>query len=1236
MYFKRLEIVGFKSFMNKTKLKFEPGVTAVVGPNGCGKSNIVDAIKWVLGEQSVKSMRSSAMMDVIFNGTEKHAPVNMAEVSLTLSNEDRSLPVDYDEVTITRRLFRSGESEYLLNKTLVRLQDIRNVLLGTGIGTSLYSIVEQGRMDMVISSKPEERRYIFEEASGITKFKVQKREAMFKLERTQENILRINDIIREIERQINSIERQARKAERYKARFEELKDLDVKLSYKRYSELGSDDSVLVGEQEALRSSIAELTSSLEEASEGLEALREEFGAIMEEIQVSQGDVMRLSSEIDKSNHVIEMNRERIQELQKYVERLDWEIEEATGRRDTMNVRLEDLDKRLADVTSKRQIKEQELGAAEENVKDLTTKIENNRADLKANRDKTVDLVGQETRARNSLIKFNADIQNMQSRERRLKMEQANVLSDKERIGQEFKSLTDRMDSVGRELDSKKREFDVFADEYSERQNKHYALLSDKTQKEKRINEIRPRREFLEKLVSEREGMPESVKEVMRAKEAGDGSVAGVHGVLSELVSVSEGYGESLESVMGEASQSLVVDSREAAERVTAYLSGKALPSANFVILDELKKMLESRSEGHITKGTLDDVTQVLSAKEPYSSAIKALLSDIYVTVSPDAARVLVEDESFKGRVIGEKGEVYGRGRHRSRNFSEREVISLFGRQEKVRQLREDEEKITAEVLLLAGEIAEVELWLKDAARQRERLENELREKQIEFSNVASKKSVTGEKLESISEELVLLDAEIEEETSAIRQAWGEIEKFNLELKMIEAESVKVQEAIEEAQKAIQEMTIYREESIYVISDVKADLYALRKEEENLSDNLGREKESFVRIENEVNERRSRISESGERIKALDSEMKGLAEKNKENSAELSSKETQMGTRKSRKEHLLQQIQQEEHKIKEREARLEEARNRARDIDVNGKELEYKRSSMIDRVREAYKVNLAELQLTLEENIDWAEIERKIAELKDQIESMGEVSLGAVEEHKQLEERYQFLVKQRDDLVKSKDDLMEAIQKINRTTRTMFLESFEAVRKEFNIYFKMLFNGGKADLILQDETNVLECGIDIEVRPPGKKLHNIMQLSGGEKAMTAIALIFALFKVNPSPFCILDEIDAPLDESNVVRFCRVLQEFLKLSQFIVVTHNRMTIQLADVLYGITMQEKGVSQIVSVKFAEEKGKTESRAETPASVETAQVDPETAEVAEPVPVEPGSEPEPSEEETEPAKAA
>lgn len=1184
MHFKNLEIVGFKSFLNKTKLKFEPGVTAIVGPNGCGKSNVVDAIKWVLGTQSTKAMRSASMQDVIFNGTEKHEAVNFAEVSLTLSNEDRTLPVDYDEVIISRRLFRSGESEYLINKTPVRLQDVRNLLAGTGIGTSSYSIVEQGRMDMVISSKPDERRYIFEEASGITRYKAKKHEAMLKLERTKENLSRVSDIIHEVERQIKSIERQARKAERYKMRFEELKDLEIKYSAKKLRDLTSDDTSLDSESDKVRERTEQLAAALEEASAGLSSLRQEFNSVMEELQGRQNEMFQLSSNIDKNTHVIQVNRERIQELQKSVERLDWEIEEVTERRDVMTSRLETLRSRFTEISEKRQAKETELVSAEENIDEVTRSLDQHRAQLQSDREKTIDIVTEQTKTKNELIRTNADIQNTSARQRRLKMELSGVQAEKDRIGGELARLEEKAGEVRAAVDDREREYNSFNEEFISSQQKLSSLKDEKVSKEKKINEIKPRRQFLERLIAEREGVGDCVKEIMKRTESGDPLFCGVHGILSELVSVRDGFEESMESVIGDASHALVVEDRDVAGRVMRFLAENSMESVHILVLEELRRAMDAApGEGP----GLDDITQVLVANEPYASAVKELLSGTFMTASSeDAGTYLAGNAGFRGRIICEKGEIYARGLRRTRNFSNKEVIPLFGRREKVREMIEEERALSADIEKLEWSIGETEAWLREAEQKRRSLESQLREKQMEYADISSRMAAVKERVESIEQELLMLNTEIDEETGNMKQLVSEKERCEKLLAELDAGNSELQEAIRRAQEKIQELTTYKEETFYLVSDLKVELSGLRKEEENISDNLSRENETFNRMSVDVESKRTRIAESGERIKALEEEIRALGDEIQNGAGTIESRKAEIAGMEERKNALTARIAAEEEMLRNREKDLESLRDRGRDHDIRRKELEYRKSSIVEKLKDSYKVDISLMNVEMPEDINWEEAAAKIADLKDQIEKMGEVSLGAVEEHKELEERFQFLTRQRDDLESGKDQLMQAIQKINRTTRKMFMDTFEGIRKEFNDYFRMLFNGGKAELILEDENNVLECGIDIVVRPPGKKLHNIMQLSGGEKAMTAIALIFAIFKVNPSPFCILDEIDAPLDESNIVRFCRVLQEFLKLSQFIVVTHNRMTIQLADVLYGITMEEKGVSKMVSVKFAEEK--------------------------------------------------
>ncbi len=1189
MYFKKLEVVGFKSFLNKTVLKFEPGVTAVVGPNGCGKSNVVDAIKWVLGEQSAKSMRSSAMQDVIFNGTERHEAVNMAEVCLTLSNEDRMLPVDYDEVTIARRLYRTGESEYILNKTPVRLADIRNLLMGTGIGTSSYSVVEQGRMDMILSSRPEERRYLFEEASGITRYKTKKREAMLKLERTQDNLTRVTDIIREVERQIKSIERQARKAERYKARFDNLKELDLKCSYHKYANLSTDDSSMHEEHAKFKERAGELSVTVEEAQTGLADLREEYSQGLEALQMFQQEIMQMTSDIDKNKHTIRTNQERVQELQKFVERLDWEIEEITGRKDELKTRLDALETRYTEVKEKRQKKQVEVDAGENNLHSIKSNLEMFRHELTLSREKTVDVEAEQTKTRNMLIKMNADIQNMFAREKRLKMERRNVEIEKGNAVAELKLVEEKADILKNDLESKKREFDLFIEEYTAKQRKLSEFINERRGKESRLNEIRPRREFLEKLLSEREGMNESVKKIMALVDSGNEIAKGVHGILSEMIGVRDEYEESVEKVLGDYSNALIVEDRATADRVVGYLSDNSLESVSFIILAELNGVRESPVS--ITKGTLDDITHVLAANEPYSSALKTMLRDVFITISSEAARMFIDDnQAFGGRIICEKGEIFQKGTHRSRNYSQKEIVPLFGRKEKVKALISEEEQLTTAIGALTSRVTEIESWLNDSVIRKDSLETQLRDRQMEFAGISQRKTSIKEKTDSLVQEISLLDSEIKEENTQMLQLREEGDQLNKGLQELEDASCQLKQGEEDYQKRMQECNVWREETLYLISDTKAELFGFTKEEEGLFESLEREKVSFTRVDSEVSHKCGMIKENGERIAQLQDEIKRLDEENQENESSADAKKLEVSDRQARKDRLADTISMEDDKIRQDEKELEVLRDKTRDLDILKKEVEYKRAALVEKMLDTYKVDISKTVIEIEDNINWEEVQQEIQEIKDQLEKMGEVSLGAVEEHKQLEERFEFLTTQRDDLDSARESLLQAIYKMNRTTKKMFMETFEKIRKEFNDYFRMLFNGGKAEIVLQDESNILECGIDIIVRPPGKKLHNIMQLSGGEKAMTAIALIFAIFKVNPSPFCILDEIDAPLDESNIVRFCRVLQEFLKLSQFIIVTHNRMTIQLADVLYGITMEQKGVSKMVSVKFSKEKEVTD----------------------------------------------
>jgi len=955
--------------------------------------------------------------------------------------------------------------------------------------------------------------------------------------------------------------------------------------------MGKDDTSVEERNDKMKQFSASLTREVEEASTELVRLRDELNTTLEELQKAESEKMRLATDVEKNSHTIDMNRERIAELARYVEQLDEEIKNASGQSQAMKNRMETLQVRFSDVTRNRKNKDGELASAEENVKKIVAELERFGNKLRTSRERTVDIITDETKTRNMLIKANADMQHTLARKKRLETERRNVQSEKNNVSEKLKEAEEKAVSVSEELELEKNAFRVFNEEYTANQQKLSLLNNEKREKERQVNEIKPRRQFLEKLLAEGEGMNDSVKDILKQVEKGDPDFSGIHGVLSELVNVRQGYEESVESILAGSAHALVVDTRETAERIMAYLAKNSMGSVIFVILEELKELLESADasadEDSAARGRLDDITEILLAKEPYRSVLRAMLSGILVAASSEKARDFInENADFEGCIIGEKGEIYRKGVCRSRNYSGKETVPMFARGEKVAEMVVDEKRITAEIKLLGMDVVKTEKWLRTASDKREKLESGLREKQMEFADISSRKAAVKEKFNSLTEEFLLLDIEIEEENSVIERLAEDQKRFEADLSSLESENAKLHEAVDEAQKNIAECAQKREETLFLMSEVKGELFALRKEEEHLSESRERENDVCVRLDGEIKDKEQRKKESSERAVTLEQEIKDLETYNLGSVDVLASAEAEISEKTLKKNSLNRMVNEGMEKAKEKERQLEDARNKTRDFDIRAKELEYRRSALVEKMTDTYKVNITEIDLVPDEEVNWDEITVRVNDLKEQLEKMGEVSLGAVEEHKQLEERFQFLTKQRDDLVDSREILLKAITKINRTTRKLFMETFESIRTEFNNYFRMLFNGGKAELVLQDETNVLECGIDIIVRPPGKKLHNIMQLSGGEKAMTAIALIFAIFKVNPSPFCILDEIDAPLDESNIMRFCRVLQDFLKLSQFIIVTHNRMTIQLADVLYGITMEEKGVSKVVSVKFAEDK--------------------------------------------------
>jgi len=1065
MHLKKLELVGFKSFLNKTTLYFEPGVTAVVGPNGCGKSNIFDSIRWVLGEQSAKSLRGSEMQDIIFNGTDSKEALSMGEVTLTFDNTDRFFNLENDELAITRRLFRSGESEYLLNKNLVRLKDILDILLGTGVGAESYSIVAQGKIDLVLSSRPEDRRLVFDEAAGITKYKSQKRETMRKLEETESNLLRVNDIVTEVKRQIGSLERQANKARRYREVFDELKSKEINLAGLQKGLLLKEKEQIIKELGDLEREESGLLEVIKEQESRISNRQQELKAFEDNIMFVKNKVMELDNLVVRSNEHINFNQDRIKELEENKTYLGAQLTQGKDKLLAEEEKLNALKSEYAGLQGVIQAKTAALIEKEAHLDKLGTAIKVSLESISLAKKEILDLVTRISNVKNSIVDHTSKQQIHLARKKRLQLEKAKVDEEKSVIEDNVKIIAAELDALGKVVEDINLKVSGVNERLSGEQAELSKINSDIEKLERENLTLHSHKEFIERLKSKYEDIGESMNAVIY-----------------------------LDKMPGDSLNGLVI-------KVKDKLNLSSEDKSNFASA-ELKLSGEAKSFDLDT----DKITEKIN-------------------------------------------------------------------------------KVQQELYYLETARANKETGAEELKRSLALLTQELRTQDIAMANKKTSYEAALEQFNKIKEEEDLIVLELSDVEKELLEYDEKISAFKLEQADLENQHKQKEDSIVYEQNEIASNANLKELALVAITQTKTEIDDLNRRITADSTTLKLLDDTYQRDKDNLSNIEKQIQDSESKKGLLISEMTELFAKIEEAAIQISAK----------KESLIK-LQQDYaqasdgagvviNKIEEDRKNLDQIKNRLYDLQMHNKDVDFKLLSMQERLLQNYKVDLGALEPSAQE-ADEAVLSEDITRLKDKVDSYGSVNLVAIEEYDELKQRYDFLIQQQTDLNSAKESLHEAILKINRTTRKMFIETFEKVREEFRNYFKMLFNGGDAQVFLIDEQDPLESGIEIICRPPGKKLQNVLLLSGGEKSMSAIALIFAIFKVKPSPFCILDEIDAALDEANVDRYSRLLQEFAKISQFIVITHNKKTIVNANVMYGITMEESGVSKIVSVKFAQDK--------------------------------------------------
>jgi chromosome segregation protein len=1185
MRLKTLEMSGFKSFADRTVVTFEEGVTGVVGPNGCGKSNIVDAIRWVMGEMSAKHLRGSAMEDVIFNGCESRLPVGMSQVFLTFDNSDGRAPAEYaqySEIQVGRRLYRSGESEYFINKTPCRLKDIIDLFLGTGVGTKAYSIVEQGMVGQIISSKPEERRMLIEEAAGISKFKARKEAALRKMESTRTNLARLSDILAELSRQINSLNRQAKKAERHARVSAELRERELSLAATRHRALRSEVDSLAGESGKLRE--VEVGASAELAG---------FEAEVEAARLAQTELEReldgIQQELYRVQHAIKMNESEQQHRTRERARLAEQAAADEAESATLAQRAAELADRIGEANASLVVADLTLAGAAESVAGIEGEVERLRDRHGALRGEGEVLQREVMADGEAVATLTAAIEHLERRRvdvtARIARDQSEIdAHDRRRV-----QLLEEVEQSGRTLDGA-RQLKLSLAQESEAAlatlAQQRAALAEAetllTPLREELGEKRSRLHSLRELRKSMEGYRDGVRAVLARADGKGKQLAGIVGTVSELVETEPEFETALGAVLGERLQHIVVRSQQEGVEAIDYLRQAASGRSTFIPLD-VRLPGEREAAELAGEGVVGPMMQFVRMSDDYRTIGQHLLGDVVLVEDLARALALWEGGAQRttlvtrdGCVVDPSGVVTGG----AANLEEQLVAQK-------RIVKELEEAVAA----LGGEATRAE---GEAAKLRDRVQS------IEESVEALNRDAHSEELKFVGQER---DLERTREEFARCEAERDrltVEAASLaeELRRIEQEQAEAARKREEhaARRADHEGTLAELQSALALAaselggreqrltELKVELAQAEERESSIT----RELADLVRQRVEALVAIGRIG--GERIVAiareeqLGREIEGLR-------AEMNLALRSVEKLKESQRRHAERFEAGATALREREPAIREVRRRHDEAltSVHGLELKLteQRSALrylVDGILTRYHIDLpsAEAQYA-HDDLDLEAEAAAVAELTDRLEKIGPVNVDAIQEFGELSERHDFLAHQHADLTASLENLSRAIQKINRTSRQRFRRAFDLVNEQFQMLFPKLFRGGRASLVLTDEENLLETGVEIVAQPPGKKLQSITLLSGGEKALTAVALVFSIFLIKPSPFCLLDEVDAPLDDANIDRFNELIRSMTPHSQFILITHNKRTMELADLLYGVTMEERGVSKLVSVRLA-----------------------------------------------------
>ena len=1181
MYLKSIEVHGFKSFANKIVFDFHKGITGIVGPNGSGKSNVADAVRWVLGEQSVKQLRGSSMQDVIFAGTENRKPLSYAYVAITLDNSDHQLAIDYEEVTVARRLYRSGESGYLINGSPCRLKEVSELFYDTGIGKEGYSIIGQGQIDRILSGKPEERRELFDEAAGIVKFKKRKATAQKKLENERDNLVRVNDILAELERQVGPLERQSEKAKTYLKKKSELKEYDVNMFLLESEQIRSqqkdvEDKFQIADAQLKESNAdyEKIRTEYEQLGQSMAQMDEKINSIRENISNTSVMKEKLESQIQiltEQIHTAEMTDEH---LQSRLDAIDQEKAQRSEQSATYIAEKEKLDEQLLEVQNRQNEAQEKLTAVQQEIARCNQGIENGQKELYELLNNKAGIQSKQQRFDTMLEQINIRKAELGKRLLDRKTQEADlntVLSDYQKELEEVSLEIIDLKKKEEELTGKEKEW---RDKLRENGRK---LEENQTAFHKQQSRL----ESLKNIAERYDGYGNSIRKVMEQK----ASNPGLLGVVSDLIQVEKKYETAIETALGGNIQNIVTEDESTAKKMIGFLKQNRLGRATFLPLTSVSAKGNPKNETLLDEeGVLGIANRLVKCDKKYDEVAAYLLGRVLVVDTIDHAIALAKKNHYSLHIVTLEGEYLSPGGSMT-GGAFKNSSNLLARKREIEELEQKVDSIRKELSELKNRREDIRTAIELNADELDQVKEELQQKYL-VQNTA-KMNVDRAKQQRNESEAVFtglmgekqqIEQQIEEIDNNKKQILDEIEYSKKREQEINEEANAFQKILEEQAKleneASQKLSNIQLETANIkqkvefaqvnIDRINGEVEKFDAERADLLENAAQSKEDAKKKQQDIEEIKKTIAASGESHGKLEEELRESVAKKEQMSADYRG--------------FFQ--------------KQEEISKRCNDLD---KEI-FRLNNQREKLKEAgeYQTNYLweEYELTphaaleLQNDIydDLTALKKMVAEVKDEIRKLGDVNVNAIEEYKEVSERYQFLKGQHDDLVEAEQTLVGIIEDLDSGMRKQFSEKFAEIQKEFDASFKHLFGGGHGTLELVEDEDILECGIRIIAQPPGKKLQNMMQLSGGEKALTAIALLFAIQALKPSPFCLLDEIEAALDDSNVTRFASYLNKLTKNTQFIVITHRRGTMAAADRLYGITMQEKGVSTLVSVNLIE----------------------------------------------------